>query len=224
MKTMIGIAIFVYCYTVQAQNLECHPKVDAKLNQYIIGYGSLIQEHSKRKSNPLVGENVPIDVHGFKRGWFHHGHPPNYPMTYLGVVPDPFSHFNGIYFQLTNVDALYDYDHRERGYCRLEVAKSQMTMLIDNPLPEGQYWIYISRTEDNRPTKSLPIAQSYVDIFLSGCLEIENRYQLHSYAKDCLYLTSYWRSPWVNDREVPLTGLEPIENRNQVDDLLKFLN
>lgn len=40
--------------------LVCHPKIDPLLPQYIIGYGSLINEQSKMKTDPTAQESFPV--------------------------------------------------------------------------------------------------------------------------------------------------------------------
>lgn len=44
-----------------------------------------------------------------------------------------------------------------------------------NDLPyQKQIWIYYSaQTTDEHPTKDIPIIQSYVDIFIGGCFQIQ---------------------------------------------------
>src|ERR1700722_8821333 len=46
----------------KTQANKCHPSVNTTLSQFIIGYGSLMQEASKRETDPNVGENYPIYV------------------------------------------------------------------------------------------------------------------------------------------------------------------
>ena len=46
-------------------------------------------------------------------------------------------------------------------------------------------------------------AQSYVDIFLAGCLEIEEKYHLKNFAASCVNTTGDWSLHWVNDRIYP---------------------
>jgi hypothetical protein len=53
------------------------------------------------------------------------------------------------------------------------------------------------------PSVRYPIAQSYVDIFLSGCLEQEERYNLKDFARQCITTTTDWSEHWANDRIYP---------------------
>jgi hypothetical protein len=47
----------------------------------------------------------------------------------------------------------------------------------------GQAWIYVNQPGTiATPTVDYPIVQSYVDIFVSGCLEQEQRFGLEGFA------------------------------------------
>ena len=48
---------------------SCHPAPDKFQKQFIIGYGSFMDEASKRRTAPNAGENIPVKVKGFERAW-----------------------------------------------------------------------------------------------------------------------------------------------------------
>ncbi|MFT4058390.1 MAG: hypothetical protein QM652_02465 [Legionella sp.] len=48
---------------------DCHPEINPNLPQYIVGYGSLIDETSKRRTDPSAEDNVSILIKGYKRIW-----------------------------------------------------------------------------------------------------------------------------------------------------------
>lgn len=54
---------------------ECHPEPDSAAPQYVIGYGSLMQEESRKRTSPNAGLAEPVEVAGFRRGWFSKGGP-----------------------------------------------------------------------------------------------------------------------------------------------------
>ncbi|MDX1794958.1 hypothetical protein SFC82_15035 [Legionella pneumophila] len=70
---------------------HCRPNINPTLPQFIIGYGSLMQEESKKEDSSMVGENFPIYVSGFQRGWIERGTPIGFSTIYLGVVPNVYS-------------------------------------------------------------------------------------------------------------------------------------
>ena len=61
--------------------------------------------------------------------------------------------------------------------------------------------------------------QSYVDIFLNGCFQIQEEFKLESFAKDCVETTKEWSEHWVNDRIHPRRPFA-IANAMKIDQLL----
>lgn len=57
------------------------------------------------------------------------------------------------------------------------------------------------------PSREYPIAQSYVDTFLSGCFELEEKFKIKDFAKECVLSTEGWDAPWV------IKSLQVIFNR-----------
>ncbi|PHQ79208.1 MAG: hypothetical protein COB66_07345 [Coxiella sp. (in: Bacteria)] len=207
--TSLSLAcLLITAYAVPTFANNCHPLVDMHKPQLIIGYGSLMQEASKKRSDPDVSANYPVLVRGFKRGWFLYAcnDRPGFSTTYLGVTPNPDAHINAVVYKLNGAKTIQAYDAREKGYCRVRVKPSDIKFLALLPknMQNGQIWIYNSQQGlIKTPTKNCPIVQSYVDIFLSGCLELQKKYTLPGFAKQCITTTSDWSSHWVNDRLYP---------------------
>ncbi|KTC95239.1 hypothetical protein [Legionella feeleii] len=198
---------------------NCRPPFNNKLPQFVIGYGSLMQEDSKREDAAGVGKNYPVYISGFERGWIEQGSKVGFSTTYLGIRKRAGSEMNAVYFKLNGAKALHNYDRRENTYCRVAVAREKIRPLITKSLPRGQYWIYTTQSLQP-PSHHDPIVQSYVDIFLRGCFELEQQYHLHHFAKDCIRTTAYWSGHWVNDRVYPRTAFDNIPYVNKIDPLL----
>ncbi len=182
----------------------CHPHANPELAQYIIAYGSLMETVSKKATDDSSGENKPVLIDHYQRGWFAEGLSTGFSTTYLGVIKKTSAHFNGTLFKLASVNSLKNYDRREKYYCRVLVPSTTIHLLVEQKLPRGQYWIYELKPElIASPTARYPIVQSYVDIFLEGCLEIEEKYHLKNFAARCVQTTSDWSVHWVNDRIYP---------------------
>lgn len=182
---------------------ECHPNIDSQQQQFTIGYGSLMQEASRLRTAPNAKDITPIHLTGFQRGWFSKGSEVGFSTTYLGAIIDNHGEFNAVSFEVNETD-IKALDQRESGYCRSLVAKDQITTLLSTPLPKGQYWIYTNTPNSiaMASTKN-PIVQSYVDIFISGCMEQEQRFQLSDFALQCINSSTEWSAHWVNDRIYP---------------------
>ena len=60
-------------------------------------------------------------------------------------------------------------------------------------VPEADIWFY-GNTEKRFPSSEHPIVQSYVDVCLDGCLEIEGRYPL---ARQANFAEQFVKSPAI---------------------------
>jgi hypothetical protein len=132
------------------------------------------------------------------------------------------SHLNAVTYEVDPAE-LVATDKRELSYCRAAVAIADMTSLESGlfSAPGAQTWIYVSRPENvGTPSWRYPIVQSYVDIFVSGCLEQEQRFGLAGFAKQCLSTTADWSEHWVNDRIYPRRPSIFQPRAGQIDDLL----
>lgn len=182
----------------------CHPSIDSQSRQFIIAYGSLIESNSKKATDNRSGENKPVWVEHYQRGWFSKGLSDGFSTTYLGVIKSKHAHFNGTIFNLPAANSFKNYDAREKYYCRVLVTPRDIHLLTGKKLPRGQFWIYELKPELLAPpSATYPIVESYVDIFLAGCLEIEEKYHLRNFAAACVNTTSDWSLHWINDRIYP---------------------
>lgn len=181
------------------------------MDHYIVAYGSLLSSASKNRTDPNTGPNIPAEIRGFSREWNCRGTSISFSTTFLGTVANQNDAFNAAFFKVPSSDSLGGFDAREEFYCREEVSRD-MIILLESSFeasgfkepPPGQYWIYVTRPEDTEvPSWEYPIVQSYVDIFISGCLEIQAEHQLENYAQSCIQTTREWAHAWVNDRIHP---------------------
>jgi hypothetical protein len=191
--------------------------------QYIVGYGSLMQDDSRTRTSPRAGPAHPVEVEGYRRGWFSRGSAAGFGTTYLGVRSEQKSHINAVIYQVdpAEVDAT---DKRESLYCRVAVDLSDIRPLELKWAPErdAQAWIYLSLPKTvAAPDSRNPIVQSYVDVFLSGCLEQEQRSGLADFSRECLETTEGWSEHWVNDRVYPRRPFVYQPRAGQIDGLLK---
>ena len=175
---LIIISLFLVIYPrsskVNADDL-CHPTVSENSENFIIGYGSLIETKSRKLTNPNANNAYPIMINGFQRLWGVDAG--NYKGTFLTVIRKPDQFFNAVYYQVQEND-IRNTDEREVGYCRTKINVSNLKPMGLETLPKGNYWIYtINPNNLSSPSEEYPIIQSYVDIFISGCFQIQKRYQ-----------------------------------------------
>ena len=196
--------------------------MDASRPQFIVGYGSLMEDQSRARTSPRAGDAHPVELSGYERGWFEHGGAIGFSTTFLGVRPAPAAHMNAVIYAIEARD-LAATDARERSYCRSPVALASLKELETRfTLPkDAQAWIYVTdarriATADAR----YPIVQSYVDVFLSGCFEQEERYAVKDFARACVATTTGWSSHWVNDRIYPRRPFVHQPRAGEIDALL----
>jgi len=199
----------------------CHPTPEDQQPQYIVGYGSLMETTSKNNTDHTSGENRPVMIDNYQRGWFAKGLSVGLSTTYLGIIKQPNAHFNGTIFRLATPNTIKNYDKREKYYCRALVPAASIHPLDHHPLPKGQFWIYETKPEFiAKPSGKYPIIESYVDIFLSGCLEIEKKFHLNDFTAECIKTTTDWSPHWVNDRVYPRRPFVFEPNAPRIDALL----
>ncbi|MCH8551180.1 MAG: gamma-glutamylcyclotransferase [Natronospirillum sp.] len=162
------------------------------MNHWIFGYGSLICPDSRARTG-LTGAALPVVVKGFERHW---SVAVNYAeLTVLGIrTAAPEAEVGGVLFALDD-DAFSHFDAREVEYERVQLSADQVRPLAsERPLPNGDIWVYIPPARHSPH----PIAQSYLDVALRGCLTISE-----AFAEHFLQHTHSWK-PRLNDRNQPL--------------------
>lgn len=202
---------------------ECNDAaVDSTRPQYVVGYGSLMQDESRAQTVPKAGRAHPVEIAGYRRGWFQRGLPVGFSTTFLGVIADRQGRLNAVMYEVRPAE-LASTDSREHFYCRNLVEPGAVTRLDPgfSPPAGAQVWIYVSRAASAAPpSRDYPIVQSYVDVFLSGCLEQEQRFALAGFARQCITTTSDWSEHWVNDRLYPRRPLIYQPRASEIDALL----
>lgn len=202
--------------------LNCSDAPDLNQPQFIIGYGSLMQDESRKRTSPQAGPAQPVEVSGYRRGWIAQGSPVGLSTTFLGVVEDRQSRINAVIYSV-DPGELAATDRREAQYCRQSVPAADVATLgtAGLSISNGQAWIYVSASESiATPSARFPIVQSYVDIFVSGCLEQEQRFSLKDFALQCLQTTDNWSDHWVNDRQYPRRPFIHQPKAGQIDAML----
>lgn len=183
---------------------------DSGPQNYIFGYGSLIEDASRQRTTPTARDAWPVQVDGIRRGWWARGAASGLTTTYLGAIDDPQAWCNGVIYAVS-AEELAATDRRESaGYRRCEVDPAHITMLDGRAAPpEGVYWAYLNnipvqQLDQNEPTAQFPMVQSYVDICVNGSLEIEGKYPTAAgFTQNFIASTHAWSRFWVNDRIYP---------------------
>jgi hypothetical protein len=174
-------------------------------------------------TSPTALYASPVNVAGIERGWFDQTGGVSLSTTYLGAVPDPNSNCNGVIFQVSQ-QQIDEFDQRETGYKRERIDQKNISMLDGSKsAPEGDIWFYANK-EKRYASPEYPIVQSYVDICLNGCLEIEATYPLAKeaeFAETFLKTSTNWSKYWVNDRIYPRRAFIYVPNASKIDQLIQ---
>jgi hypothetical protein len=191
--------------------------------QYIFGYGSLVQRQSRAATWAGAEVASPVIVDGVSRGWFDQTGGTSWNPTYLGAHLEKDAVCNGVIFPVTAAE-FAAYSEREVGYQLMKIDPTQITMLDGSQsVPEGDIWFF-GKTEKRFPSAEHPIVQSYVDVCLDGCLEIEAMYPLArqaNFAEQFVKTTSNWQPPWINDRIYPWRPFVYVPRASQIDALIQ---
>ena len=204
-KTIFCCVLFLTGSFACAQD-ACFPAVvSSEGPHFLIGYGSLIEKESRLRTNPDAIDSYPVKLNGYKRVWGARGQV--YKAVFLTLLKDDKSSLNAVYYAASREDFLAA-DKREYMYCRTRVQPEHIKAMGLKKLHKGTFWVYVKK--DNKATElsaEYPIVQSYVDIFLDGCLQIQKIYGINDFAEQCINTTHGWPAKeqetklWINDRE-----------------------
>lgn len=199
---------------------------------YVFGYGSLLEQASRTRTNPEALGAWPARVTGYQRGWFHQfANNVGSTCTFLGAVQAPGQTVNGVVYPVNDFKAT---EQRETGYTAVVLKGDELTMLDGGaPLKLGgdvNVHIFVSNPDSisktKEPTPTFPIVQSYVDICINGCLELEALYRTvkGTFTQDFIRTTTGWNAYWVNDRIYPRRPFIYAPHASAIDKALKAGN
>ena len=187
---------------------------------YLFGYGSLISQES-RLATGRTGKAIPVRVKGLQRSWNVIAF--EMRMAGVGIVPLESATCNGVLVAIEERE-LPAFDKREiegtnHNYARVEIKKEDIYGLIENIESKSKIWTYVVK-RPIIPTTDFPIAQSYIDVILTGCLEFGE-----DFAAEFVQTTQGWKYPWCNDRVSPryLRHLKESPLERKVDEILERL-
>ena len=188
-----------------------------------------MEEESRTRTTPSAKVAFPISVKGLMRGWFARTEVVGLTTTFLGCVRQPNHRMNAVIYPTTE-EQLSATDKRELNYQREEVSISDIDDYVSVLPADAKIWVYLNKftpkssMKNALPTKDFPIVQSYVDICVNGCLEMEALYpeaKKQQFAKEFLTTTSKWSTFWVNDRIYPRRPFIFRPNAYTIDALIK---
>ena len=174
---LMGTASAVAAAAVTAQAAEEPAASRHSTQKYIFGYGSLIQIESRTRTVPKAFAAWPVIVKGITRGWYYQADVASLNPTYLGAENEESATTNGVIYPVT--DSEFEATKiRESDYLPTRIEPSAITWLDGRKRhPDGEFWYFASKSRKPANAEH-PIVQSYVDICVDGCLQIEEMYPL----------------------------------------------
>ena len=169
---------------------------------------------------------LPARVRGYARGWWARTGAIGFTTTFVGAIPEASSSVNGVIYTVSDAE-LKASDEREQGYKRVDVTKD-VEILSGGSTPKGKVWIYVNdfkpgELEKSLPTRQFPIVESYVDICLTGCLQIEMGFpDAGDFAAEFITSTQKWSKYWENDRVHPRRAPFTVPAASKIDKLLEI--
>ncbi len=198
------------------------------MTAYVFGYGSLLERASRTRTNPDAIGAWPARVTGYQRGWFHQfADSVGSTCTYLGAVKATNKSINGVIYRVADFESTKE---RETGYTATALKADEITMLDGGgPLEisaDSKVYIFVSNensiSKTKEPTSKFPMVQSYVDLCINGCLELESLYRTaKGFTQDFISTTTGWNAEWVNDRIYPRRPFIYAPNASLIDKALE---
>jgi gamma-glutamylcyclotransferase (GGCT)/AIG2-like uncharacterized protein YtfP len=192
---------------------------------YIFGYGSLIEQASRMRTTPAAMYVLPARAPGFVRGWWARTGAVGFSTTFAGAIPEKSGSVNGVVYAVTK-EELEATNEREQGYTPTDITGS-VQILSGGYKPKEKVWIYVNKFKEGERQKSLPspqfpIVQSYVDICLTGCFQIEQGFpDAKGFAREFIESTQEWSIYWENDRMYPRRAPFSVPAASKIDALLQ---
>ena len=201
------------------------------MTAYVFGYGSLLERASRTRTNSDAIGAWPARVTGYQRGWFHQfADNVGSSCTYLGAIEAKGKTTNGVIYRVADFEST---KARETGYTAIPLKAGEITMLDGGgPLEIGKdakVYIFISNrdsiSKSKAPTPQFPMVQSYVDLCVNGCLELESLYRTaKGFPAEFIRTTTGWNANWVNDRVYPRRPFIYAPTASAIDKALKAGN
>lgn len=180
---------------------------------YVVGYGSLLSDESRRRFSAIACHPIPVSVRGWRRAWITRS--VTEYQTYVGATADADAMLNGALVPIADISP--DLQKREQDYTFEPVALAQLkhaSLSFDAllaKLKSDQIWLCQSRAHTPADAAH-PVYQSYLDTCLCGCLEAGGE----AFARLFLTTTDLLHHYWVDDRAAPRYPRAAIPSRHTV--------
>lgn len=168
---------------------------EVTVQDYIVGYGSLLSHDSRYRFSNLNIQPVYVTLEGWQRAWSVRCLVEK--QTYVGVTPNENALVNAAIIPTETITP--ELIEREKNYTFIKIDKSQLQVEKNKHVdPNGHFWL-CQPNEEQSAHRDYPVHQTYVDTCILGCLESGD----DSFAIDFVKHTMGWEHCWINDRHSP---------------------
>lgn len=182
------------------------------MNHYIFSYGSLAHKEVAEKTGRALSF-LPATLKDYVRNFRAIAKSSGFAAA--GIEKRKGAEALGMLVEVLE-EELVSFDQREQFYNRIELGVDDLSLLLDEPVPEGKYYLYVPNNPQP-PTEAFPLAQSYIDVIIAPFLSKDPQLAVRILES----MTDLDR-PWVNDREIPLYSRYPADlDREGIDELLQ---
>ena len=187
----------------------------------MLGYGSLMNADSRQRFSAIEQPGLLATVKGFERAWVTRSEQEK--LTYVGALANPDGWLNAQMIPTSISPALAK---REQDYQFFAVPGSAVTLNADDKVNAylqqalSDMSLWICQTLEQHPASAdFPIAQTYIDTCLAGCLEQGGETQARAFIDS----TRLWSTHIQRDRTAPVyprPGRVAAHYHEQIDALM----
>lgn len=188
---------------------------------FLVAYGSLMHPDSLRTTVPnhsAISSVLPCTLHSWKRSW-NSNCTSRYSVVSARRTSRPTHTMNAALIRLEPTQAhttLAALDSRESCYTRVRVPVDDLIAPLSELPPDSHVYIYSLRTVIP-PSRMKPIAQTYLDIIIEGCLLLGGE----RFAKQFMESTHRWSNHHFElDRSSGNYDFTPRLFSKHIDDVL----
>jgi len=218
---MFGYGSLMYQASVWKTNCHLQSATSQALKGALGNFGMTTELQECLERQPAL---IPVRAKGIQRGWYARGkliseqqfnataadmasQMLDIAPTYLGAIAGTGS-CTGVIYRISP-EELESTDARElgatgAGYIAEWLEDNEIQVLGGNNVPNltcaRVRWYRMQDDDVLQPSAQFPLVQSYVDLFIGGALDLEQRYNLSGFTSEVIRSTEGWSDHWINDR------------------------
>lgn len=140
-----------------------------KFSKFVLGYGSLINLHSLRRTCPTATILEVVEIRGFQR--IFNKPTPNYAALNVIETKNSKDFFNAVIVEITNKEEFRQLELREEGYSKLKISINNKEVVVFSSLEEPMLYRYETQRQREYLQTCLNGAKDLGDEFYKNFLQ-----------------------------------------------------